>query len=88
MSKVRSFAELRALTDEEIEGLIDARLGDTDLAVGFLREELSRRQAERRDVLMLRYTRTIEQLTWVVTTATIGALVIALVALLLPRSTP
>lgn len=48
----------------------------------FLRDELARRESARREAQMLRSTRVIEQLTWTVTAATIGALVIALVALL------
>ena len=86
MSMVRSFAELRSLTDAELEHRIDAQVSNTLLGVGFYREELARRESGRRERRMVDLTRTIEQLTWVVTACTIGALIFALVALLLPRS--
>jgi hypothetical protein len=82
---VRSFAELRSLTDEELEQRIDAQVSNTLLGVGFYRYELARRESERREQHMVDLTRTIEQLTWIVTPCTIGALIFALVALLAPR---
>lgn len=80
---IGSFAQLRALTDSELEQRLDATLGGrTQLHTNFYREELARRETERASRKMVELTNQIRLLTLAVTGATIIALAISVLALL------
>ena len=87
---VKSFADLRALSQDELERRFDGTLsGGTQLWTDFYRDELERRDQARRDQdaarredRMLAMTRALVWLTTAIGAATIIALAIALAAYL------
>lgn len=87
---IGSYAQLRALSDEQLERRLDATLGSgTVLHTNFYREEIARRAADRASAEaraasaeMITLTKQIRSLTVTVTAATVIALAIAALALI------
>lgn len=68
-------AELRKLTDAELEQLYDRSAAHVQVGVTFILDEIRRREAERQGRTMLRLTWAIFGFTLVVTLATLAMLV-------------
>lgn len=80
---VKSFAELKALSEDELEHRLDATLASgTVLHTNFYRDEIARRESERTSRRLLALTEQLRLLTLAVTAATIIALAISVTALL------
>lgn len=82
---IGSYAQLKALSDEELERRLDGTLGGgTALHTNFYREEIARRESERSSRKMVELTEQIRLLTLAVTAATIVALALSVIALMKP----
>ncbi len=76
-------SNLDALSEQGLVERLNLALGQTQPGAAFLSDELWRRRSARTEARMVHLTRRIEQLTWIVTAGTIGAVVIATAALLI-----
>lgn len=75
MAELRS--NLDTMSDQQLVDRLNAALGHTEPGASYLSDELWRRRSARAEDRMIRLTRSIEQLTWVVTAGTIGAICFA-----------
>lgn len=72
-----TIAELRSISDAELIDIYDQKAKHTDVGTKFYLDELSRRAQDRQTEQMLRYTRSVKRMTWVITVATIINILIA-----------
>ena len=70
MARVGTYSELRDKSDEELTHLFDATTVNTEVGLGFLRDELARRESERQYKRMLSVTGQMRWLTIVITVLT------------------
>lgn len=79
---VGSFEKLRKLSDEELIQAFDEKSESTNVGLSFLRDELSRREAEKQMREMDRMTTQMLKLTWVIMVLTIINTVAVIVSLM------
>jgi hypothetical protein len=75
-------AELRAMTDEELEAKLDTIATHTQVGTQFYLDELRRRETDRQTAAMLGFTNTIRRLTWIIAVLTIVLTVLTVVSLI------
>jgi hypothetical protein len=71
-----TFAEVRALSDEDLIRLHDDMAPGTAVGYGFVVDEIARRRADRLSIILVR-------LTWVITVATIVNTILVAVSVIL-----
>lgn len=81
MPNFNSYAKLRALTLEQLVELYDSRAQHADVGIAFVREEISRRETERQTAAITQMTKTMRDLTWIITALTAVNVVVAAVPL-------
>lgn len=81
MARVGTYDELRNKSDEELILLFDATTKNTEVGLGFLKDELARRESERQYERMLSLTWQMRWMTIVITVLTAVNVIAVLVAL-------
>jgi len=81
-----SYAELRKLSRADLEARYDAAAENTVVGLGFLREEIARRELEDQNAKMLKWTQEIRNLTRVITVLTVFNVLLVVVTLLVMLS--
>jgi hypothetical protein len=81
MAKVGTYEQLRNKSDEELILLFDAITKNTEVGLGFLRDELARRESERQYERMLNLTRQMRWMTIFITVLTAVNVIVVLAAL-------
>ena len=81
MPNFNSYAKLRALTTEQLVELYDHRAQHADVGVAFVREEIARREAKKQTAAIAHMTRTMRNLTWVITALTAVNVIVAVIPL-------
>ncbi len=81
MAKVGTYDQLRNKSDEELILLFDAITKNTEVGLGFLRDELARRESERQYERMLNLTRQMRWMTIFITVLTAVNVIVVLAAL-------
>ena len=79
-SKALSLRELRSLSDDEIVKRYDEQAKTTAVGTGYFEDELNRRFQERQTNAMLRLTKWIGCMTFVVTVATLVNVILAAIS--------
>ncbi len=77
MPMAPKLSELRTMSDEELERRYDEVAQETVVGLAWFREEISRRAMAAQTAEIIRETRVMRRLTWVITFLTAGNLIIA-----------
>jgi len=78
-----TYAELRKLSDAELNQLFENLAQSTQMqGLGFVREELARRQIERQQEQMFRLTKQMRDMTIVITLLTVVNVIAVMIAVL------
>jgi hypothetical protein len=78
-----TYAGLRAMTVSDLKKEYDRRAYMVNVGIDFLVAEIARRETESQTALMLKITKTVRDLTWVITWLTIVNVVVAVVGVVL-----
>ena len=81
MAIIETYKKLREMSIDDLVKLYDRTAISSDVGVAFIREEIARREAEKQTREIMRATKTMRTLTWVITGLT--AVNVVLVALTL-----
>jgi hypothetical protein len=76
-----SYAKLRILSLEQLTALYDQRAIHTDIGIAFIRDEIVRRETEKQTLAISHMTKTMRDLTWVITALTAINVLVAAVPL-------
>ncbi len=76
-----TYAELQALSLEELKARYDRRAESTQVGLGFYREEIARREAEAQNGQMLAFTKQMRDMTIAIVAMTAVNIVVAGVSL-------
>lgn len=79
MPIIPSYAKLRSLPEEELVRLYDSAAPHTELGVGYLRDEIARREAERQTGEISKMTRQMRNMTFWITVLTAVNVIAAIV---------
>jgi hypothetical protein len=82
MGYAKVYAELRALSMQELVELYDAYTKNTVVGLSFIREEIARREAETQTAEIIRLTRVMKWLTVAIAVMTAISMVLVAVATL------
>ncbi len=83
MTTPMTYAELRKLSDAELNQLFENLAQSTQMqGLGFVREELARRQIERQQEQMFRLTKQMRDMTIVITLLTVVNVIAVMIAVL------
>ncbi len=82
MATSMTYAQLRRLSDADLIHLYEELANSTQLqGLGFVREELTRREAERQQEEMLRMTKQMRNMTIAITLLTVVNVIVVVIAL-------
>ena len=81
MPNFNSYAKLRGLSMDELVHLYDERAKTADVGVAFIREEISRREAEKQTAAISSMTMQMRNMTAWITGLTIANVVVAVITL-------
>ena len=81
MPNVNSYAKLRGLSMDELVHLYDERAKTADVGMGFIREEISRREAEKQTAAISSVTKQMRDMTAWITGLTIANVIVAVITL-------
>lgn len=81
MPIANTYGDLRKLSDAELIRQYDETAQSTQVGLNFLRDELARREAERQQEVMLRFTKQMRDMTIVITVLTAVNVIAVIIAL-------